>query len=297
MANEPRVRRDVQSLIAEGPSGLKVLEDYATAIAAMKALDADEDVDPADPRSWRFQAAIHGFAGVRATIDDPNHWSSCRHFSWFFLAWHRVYLFYFERMIQFHLQDDTWSLPYWDYTKRIPGDDSCRILPEPFRTPRTNNELFTPLRDPDVNDETNPEAAGRHPLRRARGAADRHVRLRHRQPGAELRRRHRRGHRPERGAVRLAGGDPARLGPRARRRRPRWADVRLQHRRPGSGLLDAPQQPRPPVGRLDREVGRRRAAARRRLARHGVQVLRLRRDREGQADQGYPRQLRPRIRI
>ena len=93
----------------------------------MKALDADDGRgDPTDPRSWRFQAAIHGFAGVPATTDDPNHWSSCRHFSWFFLAWHRVYLFYFERMIQFHLQDETWSLPYWDYTKVVPGDDSCR---------------------------------------------------------------------------------------------------------------------------------------------------------------------------
>jgi tyrosinase len=160
MANEPRVRRDVQSLIDEGPSGMKVLEEYATAIAAAKALDADENVDPSDPRSWRFQAAIHGYGGVPATIDDPNHFSSCRHFSWFFLAWHRVYLFYFERMIQHHLQDDTWSLPYWDYTKVVPNDDSSRKLPAPFRTPRFDNELFTPLRDPDVNNETSPEAMG-----------------------------------------------------------------------------------------------------------------------------------------
>ena len=36
---EPRVRRDVQSLIDEGPSGMKVLEDYATAIAKMRAID------------------------------------------------------------------------------------------------------------------------------------------------------------------------------------------------------------------------------------------------------------------
>src|SRR5215207_1721823 len=114
---EPRVRRDVQSLIDEGPSGMKVLEDYATAIAKMQALDDEADGEPTDPRSWRFQAAIHGFPGQTPTLKDPRHWSSCRHNSWFFLPWHRVYLHYFERMIQFHLDDPTWALPYWDYTK------------------------------------------------------------------------------------------------------------------------------------------------------------------------------------
>ena len=154
MANE-RVRRDVQSLIAEGPSGLKVLEDYATAIAAMQAIDADAGPgDPTDPRSWRYQAAIHGFPGLAPSLDDPQRWGTCRHFSWFFLAWHRVYLFYFERMIQFHLQDGSWSLPYWDYTKV--DDDSSRILPEPFRSPRDGNPLFVAERDADVNDETKP---------------------------------------------------------------------------------------------------------------------------------------------
>lgn len=155
MANE-RVRRDVQSLIAEGPTGMKVLEDYATAIGAMKAIDAAAGPgDPTDPRSWRFQAAIHGFPGLAASLDDPRHWGSCRHNSWFFLPWHRVYLFYFESMIQSHLGDPTWALPYWDYSKV--GDESSRILPEPFRSPTTGNELFTPERDARVNDEHAPQ--------------------------------------------------------------------------------------------------------------------------------------------
>ena len=155
MANE-RVRRDVQSLIDEGPSGMKVLEGYATAITAMKAIDtAAGPGNPTDPRSWRFQAAIHGFPGVTASLRHPKHWGSCRHNSWFFLPWHRVYLFYFESMIQFHLDDPTWALPYWDYTKI--DDEPARILPKPFRSPTTGNELFTSQRDSRVNDETSPE--------------------------------------------------------------------------------------------------------------------------------------------
>jgi len=149
---EPRVRRDVQSLIAEGPSGMKVLEDYAKAIEAMRAIDDDPDTDPEDPRSWRFQAAIHGFAGQTPTLTDPRGWSSCRHNSWFFLPWHRVYLHYFERMIQLHLEDPSWALPYWDYTKV--GDESAQTIPEPFRTP--GSALHTELREPAFNDATDP---------------------------------------------------------------------------------------------------------------------------------------------
>jgi tyrosinase len=154
MANEPRVRRDIQSLMAEGPSGLKVLDDYAAAIASMKALDTQGN--PTDPRSWRFQAAIHGFPGLLGTVNHPRHWGSCRHNSWFFLAWHRIYLFYFESVVQSHLGDPTWALPYWDYTKV--DDESAQVLPEPFRSPTGGNELFTPERDPFVNDESSPAA-------------------------------------------------------------------------------------------------------------------------------------------
>ncbi len=65
-----------------------------------------------------------------------------------------MYILNFERIIQFHLDDDTWSLPYWDYTK--PDDDSSRVLPEPFRVPQDGNALFTSRRDAQVNHPTAP---------------------------------------------------------------------------------------------------------------------------------------------
>ena len=149
-----RVRRDVQSLMAEGGSASPELEAYARAIESMQALDPGPG-DPADPRSWRFQAAIHGYPGVLPSIDHPNRWGSCRHSNWFFLAWHRIYLFFFERVVQSHLEDETWSLPYWDYTK--PEDSSSQLLPEPFRTPTTGNPLHVAERDPEINDPDAPE--------------------------------------------------------------------------------------------------------------------------------------------
>jgi hypothetical protein len=44
------VRRDVQSLLAEGDSGRKVLEDYARGIEAMRKRDNGPG-DPKDPLS------------------------------------------------------------------------------------------------------------------------------------------------------------------------------------------------------------------------------------------------------
>jgi tyrosinase len=148
-----RVRRDVQSLIDEGDAGLAVLADYARAIEKMQALDSGQG-DPTDPRSWRFQAAIHGYPELEASKDHPRRWGSCRHDSWFFLAWHRMYLLFFERMVQFHLGDPSWALPYWDYTKV--EDEAARILPEPFRTPTVGNALHVPQRRALVNHPVSP---------------------------------------------------------------------------------------------------------------------------------------------
>lgn len=151
----PRVRRDVRSLLAEGAAGRAVLDDYARAITAMRALDVP-GAAPTDPRSWGFQAAIHGRPGVRWKATDPKRWASCRHNSWFFLPWHRIYLLCFEQIVQSHLDDPTWSLPYWDWS--VVGDDGAQTIPEPFRVPADAgaNPLYTAERNDLLNAATNP---------------------------------------------------------------------------------------------------------------------------------------------
>lgn len=146
-----RVRRDVRSLIADGdPAG--VLPAYGEAIRIMRELDlADGDAPPTNPLGWRFQAAIHGISdefGVEIS-NDPT-WNSCRHNSWFFHAWHRIYLTRFEQIVQRHLGDDAWALPYWDYTNL--DDEDARRLPAPFRDSAPGNQLFTTARRAEIND-------------------------------------------------------------------------------------------------------------------------------------------------
>jgi hypothetical protein len=58
-------------------------------------------------------------AGVQAfTASSPSEtatWCACEHGTEFFLTWHRMYLWYFERVLQTAAGDTSLRLPYWDY--------------------------------------------------------------------------------------------------------------------------------------------------------------------------------------
>jgi hypothetical protein len=129
-------RRDISDLAPNGP----VITSLRQGIVTMK----DTDVFPVtDPRSWRFQANIHG------TFDTPVQptWNRCQHGSFFFLSWHRMYLYFFERILRAASGDQNLALPYWKWTTN-------RRLPHPFREPAdaSTNPLYTPRRAPGMND-------------------------------------------------------------------------------------------------------------------------------------------------
>lgn len=86
-----------------------------------------------NPTSWAFQSNVHG-----TTLSGAN-WNQCQHRHWWFLAWHRAYLYYIERMLQRAANEPRLRIPYWDYTAA-----NSRSLPAPFRNP--NSSLFVPGR-------------------------------------------------------------------------------------------------------------------------------------------------------
>lgn len=124
------VRRNLGGMAASDP----VLVSYRKAIKAMKALPTT------DPLSWDYQAAIHG------TTLSGSHiaWNTCEHGTHFFWCWHRMYLYWFERIIRKMSGDPGWALPFWDY-----HSPSQRTLPPPFRV--SGSELFTTNRGPGWN--------------------------------------------------------------------------------------------------------------------------------------------------
>ena len=129
-------RKNVWTLLARDPWD-DVTEDYARAVAIMQARPAD------DPTSWSFQAAIHG---SYSNLPNPA-WNACQHASWFFLPWHRMYLYFFERIVRAAVIQNNgnpeWALPYWNYDQPAPRN----TLPRPLRTAKlsddtTANALF-----------------------------------------------------------------------------------------------------------------------------------------------------------
>ena len=120
------VRKDVGTLAIDDP----ILVTYRKAVTAMQALPPD------DPRNWNAQARIHN--------------DRCPHGNWFFLPWHRAYLYYFEDICREVTGDKAFALPYWNWTKdpQVPaafwGD---------------NNPLAHP-REVGANDTIEPEFVG-----------------------------------------------------------------------------------------------------------------------------------------
>jgi len=153
------VRPNVHYLDPAGPE----LTAYATAVAKMKALPIE------DPRNWLYQSYIHMFppddfgiplptdpsqvpafyAALGAFLARPGRkgWFTCEHGTSFFWPWHRMQLYWFERIVRDLGEYPDFALPYWDYF-----DPAQRTLPEPFRTPADPaNPLWVELRDPDLN--------------------------------------------------------------------------------------------------------------------------------------------------
>jgi hypothetical protein len=174
------VRMRWQDFIS-GPDGVKRLASLRAAVQKMKSLD-NSPQDSADyRRSWQYWANIHGYYGATSPdgtveaqiqflkdtgrsryvpyyqgITDQSApdataqaiWATCQHSgdtqALNFFGWHRMYLYYFERVLRWAAADDTLRLPYWDYT-----DPAQVTLPVEFQSKVST--LYDARRDPDMN--------------------------------------------------------------------------------------------------------------------------------------------------
>jgi tyrosinase len=91
-----------------------------------------------DPTSYRFQANIHGTTDSASTPQEMQSWNNCEHGSYYFTSWHRMYLYFFDRILRAASGDPKLVLPYWNWT-----DPAQRTLPVAFRQPaNSSNPLY-----------------------------------------------------------------------------------------------------------------------------------------------------------
>lgn len=124
------VRKNVYSLSAAEINSIKA------GITAMKALPYT------NPVSWEYQAAIHG----TTRSDNLPSWNSCHKAgaSFFFLAWHRMYVYFFERILRAKSGNPNLTVPYWNYQTNA-------VIPPDYRNSAAGNPLYDGTRSSTLN--------------------------------------------------------------------------------------------------------------------------------------------------
>ena len=149
---EPRFVRESLQTFVKDPAKLTSL---LRGVWVMKSRNSAPKDSPEYRTSWEYWSAIHGypgstspsgtlaavkagltsrfpddapllagyFAGLKDLVPPPDPpgladgvWATCEHSTPFFLAWHRMFLYYFERVLRDASGDPGFALPYWDYT-------------------------------------------------------------------------------------------------------------------------------------------------------------------------------------
>ena len=150
-AAEPLVRYSVNTI-----RGGEMLAKYRSVVGRMMTKTAGE------PCSWVFQWYTHEVrdnttkAAQVAALPPAQQplandmWDTCQgHFGrplQYFLPWHRMYVYFLERMVRNLCGDPQFTLPYWNYM-----DVPQRPIPAGFRSPGNSSN---PLYRPDRNDGT-----------------------------------------------------------------------------------------------------------------------------------------------
>ncbi|MBW8287153.1 tyrosinase family protein [Chromobacterium subtsugae] len=113
-----------------------------------------------DPLSWRFWGGIHGFdqtlwqANNYWAVGEPTkavpYWDQCQHGSWYFLPWHRGYIWAFEAVVRAEVVklggDPGWTLPYWDYFKPDQNGLPVEFTSADWPEGQGDNPLYVPQR-------------------------------------------------------------------------------------------------------------------------------------------------------
>lgn len=94
------------------------------AYALMRSLPND------DGRSFLNQAYLHCVYCDNHLYFPGREYPLEIHSSWLFFPWHRLYLYFHERILAKLLDDDTFALPYWNWDNQSQNPPLANIIPE-----------------------------------------------------------------------------------------------------------------------------------------------------------------------
>ncbi len=138
---------------ASDPAAAADLQAMAT------AFDKLRDLPCSNPVSWYYQGAIHWIPNsipngnpLCPEYQDSSQvmpaWMNCTHApgsKLHFLIWHRLYIYYLERIIRQYSGKTDFALPYWDYT-----NTNYRVMPDAFQ--KEGSSLFALARLDSLNE-------------------------------------------------------------------------------------------------------------------------------------------------
>lgn len=117
---------------------------YKKAISIMKSLPYD------DPRNWMRQANLHCLFCTGAYNQPLSHFPFQVHGSWLFFPWHRMMLYFHERILGSLIGDDTFTLPYWPWDIPEGMEIPALYMNQPFFDAERDISHFPP-RKVDLN--------------------------------------------------------------------------------------------------------------------------------------------------
>ncbi|GLJ11684.1 hypothetical protein SUGI_0174590 [Cryptomeria japonica] len=121
------------------PSAHDVNDEYVEKYS--RAIQLMHELPPDDPRSFTQQANVHCAYCDGAYYEGSLPVELQIHNSWFFLPWHRWYLYFHERILAKLVGDDTFALPFWNWDA-----PAGMTLPPIYSHP--GSPLYDELRNP-----------------------------------------------------------------------------------------------------------------------------------------------------
>jgi tyrosinase len=125
----PKVFGQTTLMVRPEWQAFKTTPRYDSFLRAVKLMKANTQAT--DPKSWTYWTNIH--------------LNRCPHSIPYFFAWHRGYLYYFERQLRAVCGDSQLVLPYWDYYTNP-------TMPAEFTNSSTDNPLYVPRENNNVRD-------------------------------------------------------------------------------------------------------------------------------------------------